>query len=239
MINKQESEKIGFAIGILTACTTLAILPFYAYDAFSGFKLIFISALGAVSAFYMLKNLKKLNQRLGKFVSIVIACIILDAIAILVISKIDFTQAFYGISGRYTGFLTYLSLCFTLTASAISSSFFVRKKIVNILIFCGILSIIYSIFQYAGRDFVPWDSSTGSQVIGFLGNPNFVSSFLALSATAVFAKIAGGKNSLSTKLVLYSYIIRGWYRASWSKLNSRLLNCNTWLCRSDVFLFVL
>jgi len=206
-MKNQESEKIGFAIGILTACTTLAILPFYAYDAFSGVKLIFISALGAVSGFYVFKNLKTLNQRLGKFVSVVIAFIILDSIAILLMSKINITQAFYGISGRYTGFLTYLSLCLTLTASAITSSFWVRKKILNILIFCGVLSIIYSIFQFAGKDIVPWDSSTGSQVIGFLGNPNFVSSFLALSATAVFAKIIGSKNSLLLNLIYILILI--------------------------------
>jgi O-antigen ligase len=204
MIKNQESEKIGLGLGILTACTTLAILPFYAYDAFSGVKLIFITALGAVSGFYVFKNLKNLSQRLGKFASAVVACIILDSIGILVINKIDITQAFYGISGRYTGFLTYFSLCLTLIASAITSSFFVRKKIVNSLIFCGMLSIIYSIFQFSGRDFVPWDSSTGSQVIGFLGNPNFVSSFLALCATAVFAKIIGSKNSL---LLNFFYVL--------------------------------
>jgi lipoprotein signal peptidase len=66
------------------------------------------------------------------------------------------------------------------------------------------LSIIYSIFQFSGRDFVPWDSSTGSHVIGFLGNPNFVSSFLALCATAVFAKIIGSRNSL---LLNFFYIL--------------------------------
>ena len=200
MIKDQESEKIGLVIGVLTACTTLAILPFYAYDAFSGAKLIFVSALGAVSGFYVLKNLKTISQRLGKLVSVVIALILLDAVTILLMSKADFTQSFFGIAGRYTGFLTYLALCLTLTASAITSSFWVRKRIINLLILCGMLSIIYSIIQFSGRDFVPWDSTTGSQVIGFLGNPNFVSSFLALSATAVFARILGNKNSLLLNL---------------------------------------
>jgi len=208
MIKNQESEKIGFAIGILAACTTLAILPIYAYDAFSGAKLMFISALGAVSGFYVFKNLNNLSKRLGKFVSVVIVCILLDAIAILVMSKADITQSFYGISGRYTGFLTYLSLSLTLAASAITSSFLVRKKIFNSLIFCGILSVIYSILQFSGRDFIVWDSTTDSKVIGFLGNPNFVSSFLALSATAVFAKIIGNKNTLALNF-FYILIILG------------------------------
>lgn len=208
MIKNRESEKIGFTIGILAACTTLAISPLYSYDAFSGIKLIFISALGAVSGFYVFKNLKILNQRLGKFVCLVMLGIILDAIAILVMSKVSISQSFYGISGRYTGFLTYLSLGLTLIASAITSSFLVRKKIVNFLIFCGLLSVIYSIFQFSGRDFVVWDSTTGSKVIGFLGNPNFVSSFLALSATAVFAKIIGNKNTLALNF-FYTLIILG------------------------------
>jgi O-antigen ligase len=198
MIKIQESEKIGFVIGILAACTTLAISPFYSYDSFSPIKLIFISALGAVSGFYVFKSLKNLSQRLGKFASVVIVSILLDLLIIFMISKVDISQLFYGISGRYTGFLTYLSLTLILTASAITSNFFVRKKILNCLIFCGLPSVIYSILQFSGRDFVDWDSTAGSQVIGFLGNPNFVSSFLALCSTAIFAKIIGDKNTLVT-----------------------------------------
>ena len=207
MIKTNESEKIGIIIGILAACTTLVISPGYSYDAFTAVKLVFISMLGTLSGFYVFRNLKILNKRLGKFATIIIISILLNALVILVMSKINIFQAFYGVSGRYTGFLTYFSLCLTLTAVAISSSFIVRKKILNSLVFCGILSIIYSLFQFSGRDFVNWDSSVTSKVIGFLGNPNFISSFLALIATAVFAKLIGGKNSLVIKLIYSSIIL--------------------------------
>jgi hypothetical protein len=68
------------------------------------------------------------------------------------------------------------------------------------------LSIIYSIFQFSGRDFVPWDSSTDSQVIGFLGNPNFVSSFLAIATSGFIGYVFTQKNSLIQKFIYISLI---------------------------------
>jgi hypothetical protein len=204
----KESEKIGAIIGILAACTTLAISPGYSYDAFSAIKLLFISGLGAVSGFFVFRNIKYLNQRFGRIPTVIIIALLFNAFIILAMSKIDISQAFYGVSGRYTGFLTYSSLCLALTATAISSSFLVRKKILNSLVLCGVLSIVYSLFQFSGRDFVNWDSSVTSKVIGFLGNPNFISSFLALIATAVFAKIIGGKNTLALNF-FYILLILG------------------------------
>jgi O-antigen ligase len=204
----KEYENIGAVIGILAACTTLAISPGYSYDAFSAVKLLFISMLGAVSGFYVFRHLKNINQRLGKFTTAVIVVLLLNTILVLVFSKINIYQAFYGVGGRYTGFLTYFSLYLALTATAISSSFFVRKIILNIFIFCGILSVFYTLFQFSGRDFVNWDTSGVAKVIGFLGNPNFISSFLALIATAVFAKLIGAKNSLVLNF-LYALIILG------------------------------
>ena len=199
---------MGAIIGILAACTTLAISPGYSYDAFSAIKLLFISGLGAVSGFFVFRNIKYVNQRLGKISTVIIIALLFNALIILAMSKINISQAFYGVSGRYTGFLTYSSLCLALIATAITSSFLVRKKILNSLVLCGVLSIIYSLFQFSGRDFVNWDSSVTSKVIGFLGNPNFISSFLALIATAVFAKIIGGRNSLVLNF-FYTLIILG------------------------------
>jgi hypothetical protein len=206
-MKSRESEIIGLAIGILATCTTLAISPFYSYDAFSGVKLIFISALGALSGFYVLINIKHLHQHVGKGIKFLLASMVINILIIFLVSRINLSQSFYGVSGRYTGFLTYISLTLVLTASLITSSEFVREKILKLFIFCGILSVIYSLFQYSGRDFVDWDSSAGSQVIGFLGNPNFVSSFLALSTTAVFAKIIGRNNSFAMNIFYFIILI--------------------------------
>ena len=207
MFVDKESEKIGIYIALLAACTTLAISPMYSYDAFTPLKLTFLSALGSISAFYFVRNFKNLPIKIGKFATTVTVCLLINSLIILAMSKIAFVQAFYGISGRYTGFLTYISLILALIASAIVTSFSVRKKVLNFLLFCGVLSVIYSLIQYSGEDFFDWDSTSGSQVIGFLGNPNFLSSFLALIATAVFAKLIYGKKSLVLTFFYLSVII--------------------------------
>jgi hypothetical protein len=104
----KESEKIGAIIGILAACTTLAISPGYSYDAFSAIKLLFISGLGAVSGFFVFRNIKYLNQRFGRIPTVIIIALLFNAFIILAMSKIDISQAFYGVSGRYTGFFDLL-----------------------------------------------------------------------------------------------------------------------------------
>jgi O-antigen ligase len=203
-----ESEKIGIAIGILAATTTLAMAPFYAYDAFSGIKLIFITASGALSGYYVVKNINQIKRKLGKFISILIVSILLYSLAIFLLSEMNKYQAFYGVAGRYTGLLTYLSLILILTASGVTSNYLIRKKILDSFIFCGSLNMIYSLIQFSGKDFVNWDSNADSQVIGFLGNPNFVSSFLALTSIAVFSRIIGSKNSIGLNF-FYALIILG------------------------------
>ena len=135
MFVNKEAEKIGTSIALLTACTTLAISPVYSYDAFTPLKLVFLSALGMISGFYFVKNFTNLPVKIGKVATVVVVCLLINSLIILLMSKITFIQAFYGISGRYTGFLTYISLILALIATAIVSSFSVRKKVLNSLIF--------------------------------------------------------------------------------------------------------
>ena len=110
------------------------------------------------------------------------------SILIFLISGNDLTQNLYGVSGRNTGFLAFIALIFVMFAASLASSPVVRSNIVNTLIICGCISVCYSLLQMSGNDFAGWSSSAGSPVIGFLGNPNFQSAFLAISATVGFAK---------------------------------------------------
>jgi O-antigen ligase len=187
----QGKEKLALTIALLASCTTLAIAPIYAYDAFTTFKLFFIYSLGGVSIFFILRNVKGLRPKFGNLTGLVLLFLFVDMVIILFVSDIDKTQIFYGVGGRYTGFGTYFAFTLILVAAALVSNFYARKRVLSAFLICGILTVVYSLFQYSGNDFVKWDGNAESKVVGFVGNPNFVSIFLALTATLAFAKILG------------------------------------------------
>jgi O-antigen ligase len=192
----QIKGNLGTPIAILASCVTLAIAPIYAYDAFNTFKLFFIYALGGVSLFFILRNIKGLKSKFGRLTSVILLCLFIDMLVILAVSDLNITQVFYGVSGRYTGFATYMAFTLILAAAALSSDFVARRKALGAFFFCGILTVVYSLFQYSGRDIVNWDGNAGSKVIGFAGNPNFVSIILALTATLAFAKLLDRNKSI-------------------------------------------
>jgi O-antigen ligase len=204
----QEKEKLGLTIAILASLTTLAIAPIYAYDAFNTFKLFFIYALGAISLLFILRNVKGLQSKFGNITSLVFLFLLVDMFVVLIVSDINSWQGFYGVSGRFTGFGTYLAFTLILMSAALASNFYTRKKVLSAFFFCGVLTVIYSLFQYSGNDIVQWDGNAESKVIGFVGNPNFVSVFIALTATLAFAKIMNGTNSALIN-TLYTFIIIG------------------------------
>lgn len=202
-----EKKNLSSTIAILTAIVTLAIAPGYAYDAFTTLKLLFIYAIGGISLFFVILNTKELRNRLGKTSAAILLALILNMLLILLMSEINISQQFYGVSGRYTGFGTYFSLIVTLFAVALSSNLSGQRKILYSFLTCGILSIIYSLFQYSGNDFVQWDGNAASKVIGFVGNPNFVSVILALTATLSVSKILDSKNGKASKSIHIIVII--------------------------------
>jgi O-antigen ligase len=192
----QRKEILGVSIALLAALTTLAIAPIYAYDAFNTFKLLFIYALGAISLFFILRNAKALRFKFGNLTSLLLLLILVDMLIVLVVSDINFWQVFYGVSGRFTGFGTYFAFTLILVAAALASNFYTRKRVLGAFFVCGVLTVIYSLFQYSGNDIVQWDGNAGSKVIGFAGNPNFVSIILALTATLAFAKLLDRNKSI-------------------------------------------
>jgi O-antigen ligase len=98
------------------------------------------------------------------------------------------TEIFYGVSGRQTGLLTYISFLIIFLASVLVASNNLNLKVLNVLVCCGGISAIYGLIQYLGLEGISWINSY-NVVIGFLGNPNFQSSFMGISATAAFVLI--------------------------------------------------
>jgi O-antigen ligase len=117
----------------------------------------------------------------------------------LVTATAPLTQSFYGVYGRNSGFLTYLLLALiaigTLNLRGIANF----RKVVLGLQIAGLINTIYCLWVLTFGDFLSWNNPYGN-ILGFFGNPNFVSSFLGIFIATLIAFAAAPDASLKYRV---------------------------------------
>ena len=96
------------------------------------------------------------------------------------------SEILFGVMGRNTGLLTYISLLLTMLFAVITKNNTSIPNLIITLLFCGLISAIYGLIQSFELDPLEWINPY-SPVFGFFGNPNFQASFMGISATAALA----------------------------------------------------
>jgi O-antigen ligase len=129
-----------------------------------------------------------------------------DLILVFLVSGTNPAQEFFGTFGRATGLVAYLSLCFLLLSAGIAASTQVLSRFVWVLLIAGGLSIGYGVIQVVGADPINWVNQY-SPVIGFLGNPNFQSSFVGLSGVLAISMLMSQGLKLSARLGYLVYVV--------------------------------
>jgi O-antigen ligase len=160
---------------------------------------------------FVLFNAKSLRAKEFRIPVIIAGVFIVDLLAVLFIAGNNFNQEFFGANGRATGFVAYFALIGLLVAAIISSTQFTLTRISWFLIFSGLLSTLYGILQSRGGDPFKWGGNLYSPVFGFLGNPDFQSSFVALSAVMVVAMLINKGNRKSIRVLLLVYLVAAVY----------------------------
>ena len=117
------------------------------------------------------------------------------------------SEQLLGVYGRNNGLiLLFASVVFFLIILSVSSE---NLEIYSIssLVVCGWLVLIYFYFQFFGWDLVPWSNSY-SVPVSTLGNPNFLSSFLAIFIFAGLGKYRlGNQTNKSISFLILSVVL--------------------------------
>ena len=133
-----------------------------------------------------LSQIRNFTHGINKWFLILVTAFIIQISLVLLFSSAPFNQQFYGMNGRNTGALAYFALiCIAIGASLIAKTSNV-EKVVYSLLGTGLLTVGYGFLQTTGNDPVAWNNPYNS-MLGFLGNPNFSSSFLGITAVAAVA----------------------------------------------------
>jgi O-antigen ligase len=181
-----EGAVIGRLVGWTALLATLAVTPWSSYDPINLPKLAVIAVGGFMALGVLVTNAKRFFPAKFKVLQILALAFFIDLTLVLIISGTNTTQEFFGTNGRATGFVAYVSMCSLLVAAAVVASQTILKQFSWFLLTAGGLSLGYGLIQAAGQDPIKWINQY-SPVIGFLGNPNFESSFVALSAVLAFS----------------------------------------------------
>ena len=122
-------------------------------------------------------------------------------------SNIPVTEQLFGVFGRFTGLITYLCLFLCSVYAFQRSSKQLTKMIPNGLILVGAIEIAYVEIQIIGADPVNW-SNKNEWIVGTMGNPDYLSAFLAFILIASVTQILSQK-SLKNKLFLLILFVLG------------------------------
>lgn len=195
---KVTSRIIAAALGLVTVVvftqsvtdpvnvTKLFLLGGFSFASFGAF-------LSAVNQDFF-KNRKFILMALGFFA--------LVSLVTLFESKAPFTQSLYGVYGRNNGYLMYFLLSLLFLSSLSLSKLESFKAILLGLCFAGIINVAYAMWVLAFGDFVGWSNPYGN-LLGTLGNPDFIGSFFGMFGALLFAFAFSSKSRKAIRVACF------------------------------------
>jgi O-antigen ligase len=184
---KKNDNQIRSSILIWAlAVTTLGVTPFYSYDPINIFRATTVLVFGLVSIIILVINFRDVLLKENRVVLILSICFLFWVVLASINSNMGIIEILFGVTGRNTGVLIYLSLLFLMLFAVFTKNNTSIPNLLLALLFCGLISNLYGLIQSFGLDPIEWINPY-SPVFGFFGNPNFQASFMGISATAALA----------------------------------------------------
>jgi len=203
MQNRAIETLLSKILAYGTALTTVFLISGSVSDPVNAPKLVIIGIL-ASSAFGLLlsSNLKtRLNTNRAVLLSVFtfIAAMIFSVVS----SKSPLSQNLYGIYGRNNGFITYLFLVLILCSTLVLREVSGFTLLVRALFFAGLVNVAYCLWVISFGEFIGWSNPYGN-ILGTLGNPDFIGAFLGMFFAAYLAQ---GLSKESNKVFKYSMFL--------------------------------
>ena len=183
-------------LALIAVATTVAVNPWSAYDPINLPKLLVISTGAAYMLGWVIFNLKGASRSHSYLIILVMAFLTSLLIAFFTNSS-PWYQQFWGVWGRATGLLAYISFLVILLAAHLMASTQTLKQTRVIFERVGYFITLYTLLQLLALDPINWSQKL---MVATLGNINFMSSFLGLTAISYTSRFLMEKSNLSSKL---------------------------------------
>ena len=181
----QERAQI-IVLSTIALMVLIVAPPFYDTTNIPKYSVLFIAAALGLSC---LLNPKFGALKIKNWKSTLAPTIFIVVMLLLTLATDQKYIAFFGRYGRNNGWVQYLCFVILFLITAFSFNALSVAKLLNLLIILGVITSTYGLLQYHGIDFINY-ADTGLPVIATLGNSNFASTFIGLTATALVWKIS-------------------------------------------------
>ena len=205
-MKNQAAAHLRLILGIGLVAVTIAVTPWFSVDPINPIKMMFASGVAFAALGIVLANRKSLITKQHRTIMILAGAFAAWMWVVLVFSTGEFHQQLFGMYGRNTGFVTYLSFVILLFVATLISNRENNAKLYRFFLIAGSASLIYGVMQSLGAEPIKWVNGY-SPVIGFLGNPNFQSSFLGVIGSLVFAMALSSKTSIKVRAIYGVYLL--------------------------------
>jgi len=210
MFNKAAEQSMSWFLSIGVAFTTVFLVTDAVSDPVNVTKLTAAGGMGfsvfAISILLLRKELFSSSKPLI-FSSL---CFILASILSICSSASPVSQNIYGSFGRNTGFVFYLVMIASMLGASTLRDPNSFSRLLNALLFAGILNVIYCAWVIAFGDFIGWTNPYRA-LLGLFGNPNFISSFLGMFISALVAYLVAPKTKLALRITGFLVSLLAFY----------------------------
>ncbi len=186
MINLKAQEILSriLTFGVLTV--TLFVEAWRSSEPINAPKMLVLSTCGLSALFVIGSSWNRSFWVRYKSTLIVLISFLFFCLASVIFSEDNILVGLFGTKGRSTGLVTYFSLTLLFLAAVMVRSKRTYAGIIKFLLIAGAANIIYNIVYIFGYDPIPWNNPYGT-ILGTFGNPNFISSFLGIVVSVLFA----------------------------------------------------
>ncbi len=205
-----SDKKLGRDLLVVCSVITLVFTPSLTIDAFNPSK-FFVMCLGVS---YLLLRYKSFvldsftSSRFGVFFAI---GVIISSIALFA-NQYSFSERLFGIEGRNFGFVTvvcFFALGF-IASIARRSGYINSKSVFSALMISNLFVSMIFLLQLSGWAFTEFENDFGV-LPSTLGNPNFLSSFLAISIVGILSWFFHPQTLTTWKpLAIFQVIVSLW-----------------------------
>jgi len=185
---------------------TLLVTPLWALDPINPIKMLAVTATGFIGLAVLFTNRKVLQLRRFRVPLVLISGFMSWQLVVFVVSDTEKFQQLFGVGGRNTGLITYLSFSIIFMVSLVASNQKFLSRLFMISLVIGVASTGYGLIQSLGADPFNWVIPY-SPVFGFLGNPNFQSSLLGILGTIVFSQLLSKSIKIQIKVAYLVYLL--------------------------------
>lgn len=179
MANLGVDKSLSQILGIGAALVSVFLVTGSVTDPVNATKLFLLGGVAFASL-----GLTIMSYRFGDMkisvLEVVLIIFIIWTLLVVLFSASPLSQNLYGVYGRNTGFITYLSLSLLFLAATRLRDGQNYKFVLNAFLVAVGVNVVYGIWVILFGDFIGWQNNYGA-LLGTFGNPNFISSFLGMA----------------------------------------------------------